>query len=280
MKRSQRVWFITGCSSGLGRAFAMEVLQRGDLAVVTARDVAAVADLVEAFPDAALAVSLDVTSDASVVDAVGRAAAWRGRIDVLVNNAGFGTVGATEEIDDAEGRAAFEANFFGVHRMLKAVLPLMREQRRGHIINVSSMLGFSGAAGFSFYSAAKFAVEGLSESLAKEVAPFGIKVTIVEPGPFRTDFRNRSLRAAPVHDAYRDTMAGFRESIRAGDGKQPGDPARAAMLVWDMVESGSAPLRLPLGEICIRQMREKIDRVLGDIAAWEAPSKATAFPPL
>ncbi|NMG41821.1 SDR family NAD(P)-dependent oxidoreductase [Chelativorans sp. ZYF759] len=275
--KTPRVWLITGCSSGLGRAFANEVLARGDAAVVSARNTDAVADIVAAHPESALAVDLDVTSDSSVESAVERAVAWRGRIDVLVNNAGFGTVGATEEIDDVEGRAAFEANFFGVHRMLKAVLPHMRAQAGGHVLNISSMLGFSGAAGFSFYSAAKFAVEGLSESLAKEVAPFGIKVTIIEPGPFRTDFRNRSLHTAPLHEAYRETLGPFRENMMAADGKQPGDPAKAAALVFDVVDEGDAPLRLPLGEICIGQMRQKIEQVEGDIARWQTRSRATAF---
>lgn len=277
MTGDQRIWLITGCSSGLGRALAATVLQRGDLAVVTARDTDTVADLVRDHPDATLAVRLDVTDTASVNAAVERAIAWRGRIDVLVNNAGFGTVGAAEEIDDAEARMAFDANFYGVHRMLKAVLPHMRARRCGHVLNISSMLGFVGSAGFSFYSAAKFAVEGLSEALAKEIAPFGIKLTIVEPGPFRTDFRSRSLRTAPLHEAYRESLGPFRSNLMASDGKQPGDPKKAAQLLIDVVRGRDAPLRLPLGAVCIGQMRGKIDTTLADIARWEARSVATAF---
>lgn len=278
MADTRKIWLITGCSSGLGRALAQEVLARGDAAIVTARDPGSLSGLVSAHPETAFPVSLDVTNDDNVHAAVEHAIGWRNRIDVLVNNAGFGTVGAVEEIDDSEGRAAFEANFFGVHRMLRAVLPQMRAQRSGHVLNVSSMLGFCGGAGFSFYSAAKFAVEGLSEALAKEVAPFGIKVTLVEPGPFRTDFRCRSLRTAPLHEAYRATLGPFRENLIASDGKQPGDPARAARLMFDMVHGDDAPLRLPLGEICMAQMRAKIDQTLLEIARWEEMSRATAFP--
>ena len=277
MPDEKLVWLITGCSSGLGRALAEAVLAAGGLAIVTARNPESVADIVAAHPDTALPLALDVTDAASIAAAVGKALAWRGRIDVLVNNAGFGTIGTVEEIDEEEARVAFDANFYGVHRMLKAVLPHMRARRSGHILNVSSMLGFVGMAGYAFYSATKFAVEGLSEALAREVQPFGIKVTIVEPGPFRTDFRSRSLRMAPLHEDYRETLGTFRENLMKTDGTQPGDPARAGRLMVEMVASGEAPLRLPLGEVCIRQMRARMDAVRADIDHWEQRSIATAF---
>lgn len=274
---SNRIWFITGCSSGLGRALSEAVLHHGDFAVVTARDVRAVADLEAKFPGQARAVQLDVTDQDSIDAAIANAIAWKGRIDVLVNNAGFGTVGALEEIDEDEAHIAFDANFFGVYRVIRATLPHMRKQRGGRILNVSSMIGFVGVGGFAFYTAVKFAVEGLSEALAKELAPFGIRVTIVEPGPFRTDFRRRGMRMAPQHPAYAESLGAFRKTLVETDGKQPGDPKLAAKLIVDMVGSDNPPLRLPLGEVCMNAMRQKLTAVKQDIDAWEAASRATAF---
>lgn len=274
---SNRVWFITGCSSGLGRALSEAVLQHGDSAVVTARDVRAVTDLEAKFPDQAKAVQLDVTDQDSIDAAIANAIAWKGGIDVLVNNAGFGTVGALEEIDEDEAHIAFDANFFGVYRVIRAALPHMRKQRGGRILNVSSMIGFVGVGGFAFYSAVKFAVEGLSEALAKELAPFGIRVTIIEPGPFRTDFRRRGMRMAPQHPAYAESLGAFRKTLIETDGKQPGDPRKAAKLIVDMVGSDNPPVRLPLGEVCMNAMRQKLTAVKQDIDAWEAASRATAF---
>lgn len=275
--QTDRVWFITGCSSGLGRALCEAALHHGDAVVVTARDVRTVADLEKTFPGRAKAVRLDVTDQDSIDAAIDAAMAWKGRIDVLVNNAGFGTVGAIEEIDEDEAHIAFDANFFGVYRVIRAALPHMRKQGSGHILNVSSMIGFVGVGGFSFYSAVKFAVEGLTEALAKEMKPFGIRVTIVQPGPFRTDFRSRGMRMAPQHPAYADSLGGFRKALIETDGTQPGDPQKAAGLIIEMVNSDNPPLRLPLGEVCMNAMRQKLEAVKQDIDAWEAASRATAF---
>ena len=275
--KSNRVWFITGCSSGLGRALSEAVLRHGDMAVVTARDARTVADLETAFPGRAKALRLDVTDQDSIEAAIEAAIAWKGRIDVLVNNAGFGTVGALEEIDEDEAHTAFDANFFGVYRVIRAALPHMRAQGGGHILNVSSMIGFVGVGGFSFYSAVKFAVEGLSEALAKEMKPFGIRVTIVEPGPFRTDFRSRGMRMAPQHPAYAESLGGFRKALIETDGQQPGDPQKAAKLIVEMVNADNPPLRLPLGEVCMKTMRQKLEAVKQDLDAWETASRATAF---
>jgi len=277
MEKKKKVWLITGCSSGLGRALAEEVLASGDIAALTARDTATLTDLVASCPDRAIALKLDVTDSTAIQAAVDEAVARLGRIDVLVNNAGFGTVGALEEIDDLYADQAMDANFFGVYRMCRAVLPAMRRQASGSIINVSSMLGFSGAAGYAFYSAAKFAVEGLSEALAAEVAPFGIKVTIIQPGPFRTDFRKRSMRVAPVHPAYSKSLSAFREGLLAGDGKQPGDPRKAARLMIDIANAEEPPLRLPVGKAALAAVERKLDLVRHDIDRWRDASLATAF---
>jgi len=236
-----------------------------------------IADLEMTFPGRAKALRLDVTDQDSIDDALENAIEWKGRIDVLVNNAGFGTVGALEEIDEDEAHIAFDANFFGVYRVIRAALPQLRKQGSGHILNVSSMIGFVGVGGFSFYSAVKFAVEGLSEALAKEMKPFGIRVTILEPGPFRTDFRSRGMRMAPQHPAYADSLGGFRKTLIETDGTQPGDPQKAARLIIEMVDSDNPPLRLPLGEVCMNSMRQKLEAVKHDIETWEKASRATAF---
>ena len=203
---SKPVWFITGCSTGFGRELAVILLKRGYRVVVTARDKAKVDDIVAGHDKNGLALALDVDKPAQIDAAVKAAEARFGRIDVLVNNAGYGYLAAVEEGDDADIRAMFETNFFGLAAMTRAVLPIMRAQKSGAIVNISSMGGFIGFPGSGYYAATKFAVEGLSESLAKEVAPFGIKVLIVEPGPFRTDWAGRSLKTPkkPV-DAYAET---------------------------------------------------------------------------
>src|SRR5438067_1557709 len=205
---AQAVWLITGTSTGLGRAIAEAVLSRGDRVVATARDVSTVSDLVERFPGQVLATRLDVTDNASVRAAVERAIGELGRIDVLVNNAGHGFLGALEEVPEKQARAVLETNVFGVMAVTRAVLPQMRAQRRGHIVQMSSVGGMVGNPGHAIYATSKFALEGMSEALAGEVAPLGIRVTIVEPGPFRTDFAGRSMRFADPIDDYRETPAG------------------------------------------------------------------------
>lgn len=277
IKAASRIWFVTGCSSGLGRALCERLLESGARTVCTARNVDAIADLRQRHGERAIILPLDVTEPESVQSAVQSALAQAGSIDVVVNNAGYGLVGALEEVDEDAMKAAFDANVYGVYRVTRAVLPHMRERGTGHILNVSSMMGFIGAPGFSFYSATKFAVEGMTEALAGEVAGFGIKVTLVEPGPFRTDFRSRSLREAPAMEAYAETVGKFRRTLHETDGKQPGDPRRAAEAMMTVVGSDDPPLRLPLGEICLNGMRNKLARVKDELDRWESVAIATSF---
>lgn len=273
-----RTWLITGCSSGIGRALCERLLARGDRVVATARNTAALSDLIAKYPSQATALRLDVTDPHNVVRTVDEAIARAGGIDVLVNNAGFGTVGALEETDEGAVRDAFETNVYGPYRTARAVLPHMRERGRGHILNVSSMTGFAGVPGFCFYSATKFALEGMSEALAQEIAPFGLKLTIVEPGPFRTDFRKEgSLVSAAPMEAYAGTVGKFRQMLADTDGKQPGDPVRAADAMIAVVEADKPPLRLPLGEPCVALIRKKLAQVTDELEQWLPVSLATSF---
>jgi NAD(P)-dependent dehydrogenase (short-subunit alcohol dehydrogenase family) len=243
------VWLITGCSTGLGRALATAVLDRGWRAVVTARDPGQVADLVDAHGDRALAVALDVTDPARITEAVKLAETTFGRVDVLFNNAGYGYLAAVEEGEDAEIRALFETNVFGLMALTRAVLPGMRERRSGHVVNVSSLGGLAAFGATGYYHATKFAVEGISESLAAEVAPLGIKVTIVEPAAFRTNWSGPSMRQSSISiDDYAETAGKRRVATTATYGHQPGDPDRAAAAVISAIEADEPPLRLLLGQ--------------------------------
>jgi NAD(P)-dependent dehydrogenase (short-subunit alcohol dehydrogenase family) len=274
-----RAWLITGCSTGLGRALCERVLERGDRVVCTARDASTLRDFQTRYPDRATAVSLDVTDAAAVARIAAEALARTGGIDVLVNNAGYGLVGAVEEFDEPAVRAAFDANVYGPFRLIKALLPGLRARGKGHIINVSSMAGVAAGPGFGFYGATKFAVEGMTEALAQEVAPFGIKVTLIEPGPFRTAFRGRSLYSAPEMAEYAATVGRFRKMLADTDGKQPGDPRRGAEAILAVVDAETPPLRLPMGEVCVRAIRAKLDHVRAELDRWQAVSLATSFPP-
>ncbi len=271
-----RVWFITGSSTGLGRALCERVLESGDEVFCTARNPASVAELVQRFPGRAHALQLDVTDADSIKKAVAEALR-RGPVDVLVNNAGYGVVGALEEMEESEVARVFDANVYGAYRLIRAFLPYLRQRRGGHIVNVSSMGGIVASAGFCFYNATKFAVEGMSEALALEVAPFGIKVTIVEPGPFRTDFRNRSLYSAPAMEAYAETTGRFRKALTDTDGKQPGDPRRGADAIIAAVTSANPPLHLPLGAICVEGIRKKFAAFNDEMERWLKVSLATSF---
>ena len=279
MANDKPVWFITGCSTGFGRELSKILISRGYRVVVTARDAKKVADLVAGHAESALALELDVERQPQIATAVAEAERRFRRIDVLVNNAGYGYLAAIEEGEDAEIRRMFEANVFGLAAMTRAILPLMRAQRSGAIVNLSSIGGFIGYPGSGYYAATKFAVEGLSESLSKEVAPFGIKVIIVEPGPFRTDWAGRSLKTAkrPI-EAYADTAIARRRQIRAISGTQPGDPVRAAEAIIAAVEQPNAPLRLPLGGYAYDQMRAEIEAVRKEIEAGEAVARRADFP--
>ena len=277
-RQEQRTWFVTGCSSGIGRALARRALERGDRVVATARDETRLAALVADFPGRAIALRLDVTDAANVTAAIGEAIRRTGGIDVLVNNAGFGTVGALEETDEDSVRKAFDANVYGPYRTVRAVLPHMRGRGRGRILNVSSMTGFAGVPGFCFYSATKFALEGMSEALAQEVAPFGIKVTLIEPGPFRTGFRAPgAMLWAPEMADYAPTVGKFRRMLSESDGKQPGDPVKAADAMIAVVEAENPPLRLPLGEACVGLVRKKLAQVGDELERWLDLSLSTSY---
>jgi NAD(P)-dependent dehydrogenase (short-subunit alcohol dehydrogenase family) len=273
------VWFITGCSTGFGRELAQILLKRGYRVVATARDQAKIADLVGAHEKTGLALELDVDKQADIEAAVKAAQSRFGRIDVLVNNAGYGYLAAVEEGDDFDVRAMFETNFFGLAALTRAVLPIMRAQKSGAIVNVSSMGGFIGFPGSGYYAATKFAVEGLSESLSKEVAPFGIKVIIVEPGPFRTDWAGRSLKTPkkPI-DAYAETAIGRRRQIQSYSGNQPGDPVRAAEAIIDTVEREKPPLRLPLGSVAYEAMGTEIEAVRKEHDSLERIARGADYP--
>ncbi|WP_229796320.1 oxidoreductase [Saccharothrix coeruleofusca] len=273
------VWFITGCSTGLGRALATAVLDRGWRAAVTARDPRAVEDLVAAHGDRALALPLDVTDATRVDGAVRRAEDAFGRIDVLVNNAGYGYLAAVEEGEDEQVRALFDANFFGLVDTTKAVLPGMRARRCGHVVNISSLGGLVAFGATGYYHATKFAVEGLSESLAAEVAPLGIRVTIVEPGAFRTNWSGPSMRQSATRiDDYEGTAGARRAATLATYGSQPGDPARAAEAIITAVGADEPPLRLLLGGAALGVAEARLDSLRTAFDAWRDLTVSADFP--
>jgi NAD(P)-dependent dehydrogenase (short-subunit alcohol dehydrogenase family) len=273
------VWFITGCSTGFGREIAQAVLARGWRAVVTARDPDTVADLASTYPDRALPLKLDVTSPDAVAAAVAQVKSAFGRIDVLVNNAGYGYLSAVEEGEDNEVRAMFEVNFFGAVSAIKAVLPVMREQGAGHIVNITSVGGLVGNPGSGYYAATKFALEGLGEALARETAELGIKVTTVEPGPFRTDWAGRSLKQTRQSiDAYASIAGKRRAQVAGSSGQQPGDPARAALAIIAAVEAATPPSNLVLGKPGLESVRAKLARLERDLDTWEATTLGADFP--
>jgi NAD(P)-dependent dehydrogenase (short-subunit alcohol dehydrogenase family) len=271
-----RVWLITGANSGFGRAFTEAAVAAGDVVVAAARRPETLADLVEAHPGQVEAVRLDVTDLAAGRALVDDVAARHGRIDVLVNNAGRTHVGAAEETTEAELRELFELHFFGPAELVRAVLPHMRARRSGAIVQLSSMGGQLSFAGFSAYSATKFALEGLSEALADEVTPLGIKVLIVEPGAFRTTLFGNASASAQIGD-YEATVGNTRRAVETGNGTQPGDPAKAAAAVLAALEAEHTPLRLPLGDDAVDALVGHLDSVRAEIAVWEKTARSTAF---
>lgn len=275
---SSPVWFITGCSTGFGRDLAKLTLDRGWPTVVTARDKSRLADLVAGY-DNALALDLDVTDQGQIDAAVKAAEEKFGRIDVLVNNAGYGYQASIEEGEESEIRAMFDANVFGLFAMTRAVLPGMRARRKGHVLNLTSLAGFVGFPGSGYYAATKHAVEGFSDALLAEVAPLGIKVTCVAPGPFRTDWAGRSLKQTPVRIAdYQDT-AGARMTTTAGySGKQPGDPVRAGEAMIKATEAEKSPRHLVLGEFAYNGVTGKLADRLTEIESWKDVSLSADFP--
>lgn len=272
-------WLITGCSTGLGRHLAEAVLARGYNAIVTARDAAKVQDLVDASPDTALALALDVTEDTQVTNAVQQAEERFGGVDVLVNNAGYGYRAAVEEGEVPEVAKLFATNFFGPVAMIKAVLPGMRARRDGAIVNISSIGARISPPGSGYYSAAKAALEAMSASLRRELEPLGITVTVVEPGGFRTDFAGRSLQQSRDAIAdYADTAGRRRKEHDTAHGNQPGDPARAAQAIITAVEAPESPFLLLLGKDALAGFRAVIDAQDKELEAWEELSLSTAFP--
>lgn len=274
-----KVWFITGCSTGFGRELAKEVLAAGYRAAVASRNTDDVKDIVDAYPDNAVAVKLDVTEANEITAAVEQVQSKFGQIDVLVNNAGIGYFGAIEESEEDEVRRMFEINFFGLANVTKAVLPILRKQRSGHILNVASIGGLVGFPAVGFYNATKFAVDGFSESLSKEVAPLGIKVTVIAPSGFRTDWAGRSANNSKiVIDDYKETAGTNKDNIRGYSGNQPGDPVRAAKAMIKAVESENPPLRLLLGEAALKGARNKLDVLKKDFDTWEETTVGADFP--
>lgn len=271
-------WLITGCSTGFGREIARAALEAGHSVVVTARRVEAVRDLADEFGDRAVAVALDVTDAAQIAAAVSAAERAFGGIDVLVNNAGHGYLSSVEEGEDAEVRKLFDVNYFGAVDMIKAALPAMRARGSGHIVNISSMTGLVANPPNAYYSSTKFALEAVTEALATEVAPLGIKVTAIEPGAFRTDWATRSMKesSTPIAD-YAD-VAARKDLIKQFADHLPGDPRKVAEAVLMVTELDEPPLRLLLGRDVLKAMREKIAAMSASIEEWKAVTKDVNFP--
>jgi NAD(P)-dependent dehydrogenase (short-subunit alcohol dehydrogenase family) len=279
MNRDNPVWLITGCSTGFGRELAKLVLERGWRAVITARDPSTLKDLTEGYPEHALALQLDVTNRKQIADVVAQSRQKFGRIDALVNNAGYGYLAAIEEGEDDAVRAMFETNVFGLVDITKAVLPIMRAQKSGLIVNISSIGGITSFAATGYYHGTKYAVEGISESLALEVKPLGIDVLIVEPGPFRTNWAGPSIKQSATRiDAYAQTAGERRKQTEARSGNQAGDPVRAAQAIIDAALSDTPPLRLLLGKAALELARKKVDLLKHDFDTWEKTTVGADFP--
>jgi NAD(P)-dependent dehydrogenase (short-subunit alcohol dehydrogenase family) len=267
---ADKVWFITGCSSGFGRELALAALEQGDLVIATARNVDALAELTKNWPQNCHAVALDLNDRARILAAVEEAIRVFGRIDVLVNNAGYGLVGAIEEASWEQIEQNFAVNFFGPLALIRAMLPHFRERKCGHVVNMSAAAAISNYAGFGIYGAAKCALEGMSEALALEGQSFGLKVTLVQPGPFRTDFVARSLdRTEGGIPEYSSTAGRFQRLIESMHGKQPGDPARAAQAIVQAVDADRPPMRLVLGKYAIEKARRDWRRREAELREWE-----------
>lgn len=279
MSEQKRKWLITGVSSGLGRALALAALARGDTVMGTLRQAEQLAGFEALAPGRAIAVRLDVTDKDKVRDVIAGAIEQAGGIDVVVNNAGYGLSGAAEELSDAEMRHQMETNFFGLVAVTQAALPFMRAQKRGHFVNISSVAGYKGIVGMSAYSASKFAVEGFSESLAAETAHLGIKVTIVEPGAFRTNWSSDTaiVRSVKVIDDYAPTAGVVRAGLSQMDGRQQNDPAKGAAAIIQAVEAEVPPLRLPLGPDSVTYLRDKLAAMAKELEAWASVSSSTRF---
>ena len=259
-------WFITGISSGLGKALAETIIEEGDFVIGTFRKEAQVSEFNKKNIKNAKAILLDITDEKSIENNIAKIIAEYGKIDVLVNNAGMGFVGAVEETSMTEVRSVFEPNFFGTLKLTQTVLPFMRKEKKGHIVQVSSHGGIKASAGFGIYNASKFALEGFSEAMAQEVAPLGIKVSIVEPGPFRTKFAGNGLgEAEKMIPDYNETAGAFRTKLKEVDGKQEGHPVKAAKAIINLVNSEKPTLRLPLGKVALMTIDMKLESVKSDL---------------
>ena len=277
-KTGNLVWLITGTSQGFGRELVRAALQRGDSVVATSRQPAKVAAAFPTEADRLLAESMDLRDPAAVSATVEKAVERFGRIDVLVNNAGHGLLGAVEEASDEEVLGVYETNVFGLLRVTRAVLPHLRKQRSGHIVNLSSIGGLVGLPGWGIYNSTKFAVEGLSEALAAELAPLGIRVTVVEPGPFRTDFLGGSLAATRLKLAdYEESAGRTRLYATERNGNQAGDPALAADAIIHAVTAENPPLHLPLGAMAYERANAKLDELRKEFTAWREVALSTDF---
>ena len=272
-----KTWFITGCSSGFGRALVEAALSREQRVIATARDIRSIADLEQA--NRCQVMTLDITEASEIPLVIQAAAEVWGGLDVIVNNAGYGLIGAVEECGEEQIRRNFETNFFGPLNVMRAALPLLRAQKSGHIVNISAAAAISNYAGFGIYGGAKAALELVSESLRAELAPLGIKVTLVQPGPFRTEFISRGVeKATDLISDYDATSGRFAKFLASMNGKQPGDPARAAKAIVETVLNGEAPLRLPLGKYVVKKLRDKAAALTREADKWEALAASTEFP--
>ena len=269
------VWFITGCSSGFGKELTRQLLEKGEQVVATARHLDSLEDLDS--KEQLLKLTLDITDPSAVESAVQEAIGRFERIDVLINNAGYGLGGGLEEASDEQIRAQFETNVFGTINVTKAVLPLMREQKSGYVQVLSSIAGLVSTPGFAYYNGSKFALEGMFEALQQEVKPFGIKVTIVEPGPFRTEFAGSSIKLADPIPEYAETAGKIRTYFEKTNGKQIGDPKKAAEILISLVEREEPPLRLLLGNWAVERYRQKLEMELKHVNVWEELSRSADF---
>jgi NAD(P)-dependent dehydrogenase (short-subunit alcohol dehydrogenase family) len=278
MDNMHRVWFITGVSGGLGRALAEEVAAHGDIVLGTLRKQEQIADFDSLVPEKTFGVLLDVNNQSHFKRVIETAILNFGRIDILVNNAGYGLFGAIEEVSLEEARQQMETNFFGALALTQAVLPSMRERKSGHIIQISSMAGIRALPGMGLYNASKFALEGFSEALALETSALNIKVTIVEPGPFRTSWAgDSSIRSENIIEDYTETAGSRISTIQEYSGNQPGDPKKGAKAILMIANSDNPPLRFPLGQVAIDAIRGKLKSVEDDIKEWELVSINTSF---
>lgn len=270
---SSKKWLITGCSSGFGRAIAEAALAAGQQVIATARDVRSIADLEK--PGSCEVMALDITDVENIREVIAAA----GALDVIVNNAGYGLIGAVEECSDEQIRRSLETNFFGPLNVIRAALPGLRAQKSGHIVNISAAAAISNYPGFGIYGGAKAALEMMSESLRLELAPLGIHVTLVQPGPFRTDFIARGLeKSATQIAAYDGSARKFATFLETVNGKQLGDPVRAAQAIVKMVLDGETPPRLPLGKYVVKKMRDKATALTREAERWGDVAAATDFP--